>query len=73
MKNPSFPNLLNTSPTYRIGVSPTHALTRIQFVYLSEVCVMAEAFRASGDMEMDCENIADLEENRWRKCKLQEM
>jgi hypothetical protein len=34
---------------------------------------MAEAFRASGDMEMDCENVADLEENRWRNCKLQKM
>jgi hypothetical protein len=33
---------------------------------------MVEAFRASGDMEMDCENITDLEENRWRNCKLQE-
>jgi hypothetical protein len=34
---------------------------------------MAEAFRASGDMEMDCENITGLEETRWRNCKLQEM
>jgi hypothetical protein len=31
---------------------------------------MAEAFRASGGMEMDCENITDLEVNRWRNCKL---
>jgi hypothetical protein len=34
---------------------------------------MAEAFKASGDMEMDCKNIKDLEENIWRNCKLQEM
>ena len=33
---------------------------------------MAEAFRASGDMEMGCENITDLEENKWGNCKLQE-
>jgi len=72
MKNLTFPNLLNTSPTYSVGVSPTPALTLIQFVYLSEVSVMAEAFRASGNMEMDCENITDREENRWRNCKLEE-
>jgi hypothetical protein len=34
---------------------------------------MTEAFRASGDMEMDCENIMDLEEKSWGNCKLQEM
>jgi len=33
---------------------------------------MAKAFRASGDMEMDCENITDLEGNKWRNCKLLE-
>jgi hypothetical protein len=71
VKNSTSHNLLNTSPTQRIGVSSTPALTLIQFVYLSGVSVMADAFRTSGGMEMDCENITDLEENGWRNCKLQ--
>jgi hypothetical protein len=40
------------------------SLTLLQFVYFSGVSVMAEAFRASGNMEMDRENITDLEENK---------
>ena len=72
MKSPHFRTSQCTYHTYRSGVSRSIAFAVMQFVYLSGASVMAEAFRACSDMEMDCENVTDRNENRGRNCDVEE-